>query len=54
MAFLVMDLGLYIVNGVGSLNLKSDSLAGEGLNKDLHLENGIKLMKKPANQQLPL
>ncbi|CAJ1976796.1 unnamed protein product [Sphenostylis stenocarpa] len=32
----VLDLGLDIVNGVGTLNLESDGLSGEGLNEDLY------------------
>ena len=35
-AFLVLDFGLHVVDGVGALNLQSDGLPGEGLNKDLH------------------
>merc|ERR1712240_473673 len=35
-AFLVLDLGLDILNGVAWLNLKGDGLASEGLDKDLH------------------
>jgi hypothetical protein len=35
-ALLVLDLGLDIVDGVGRLNLKGDSLASQGLNEDLH------------------
>merc|ERR1712031_120845 len=35
-AFLVLDLGLDIVNGVTGLNIKSDGLASQGLDKDLH------------------
>merc|ERR1719249_646505 len=34
--FLVLDLGLHILNGVRWLNLKSDGLASQGLDKDLH------------------
>jgi len=34
--FFVLDLGLYIVDGIRRLHLKGDSLAGEGLNEDLH------------------
>lgn len=34
--FLVLDLGLDIVDGVGGLNLEGDSLSGESLNKNLH------------------
>jgi len=37
-AFLVLDLGFDIVNGVRRLHLEGDGLAGEGLNKDLHLQ----------------
>ncbi|KFO93463.1 hypothetical protein N320_08871, partial [Buceros rhinoceros silvestris] len=35
-AFLVLDLGLHILNGVTGLNLKRDGLASQGLHKDLH------------------
>jgi len=35
-SLLVLDLGLDIFNGVGGLDLKSDGLAGQGLDKDLH------------------
>jgi len=35
-ALLVLDLGLHVVNGVGALNLQSDSLASQGLHKYLH------------------
>ncbi|KAI5615602.1 hypothetical protein C0J50_0283 [Silurus asotus] len=35
-AFLVLDFGLDILNGVTWLNLKSDGLASQGLHKDLH------------------
>ncbi|KFW70321.1 hypothetical protein AS28_08317, partial [Pygoscelis adeliae] len=35
-AFLVLDLGLDILNGVTGLNLKGDGLASQGLHKDLH------------------
>jgi hypothetical protein len=31
-----LDLGLDVVDGIGGLDLKSDGLAGEGLNEDLH------------------
>ena len=33
---LILDLGLDVVDGVTWLDLKSDSLSGEGLNEDLH------------------
>merc|ERR1712102_168261 len=35
-AFLILDLGLHILNGVRRLNLKSNGLASQGLDKDLH------------------
>ena len=36
-SLLVLDLGLDIVDGVGRLHLKGDSLTREGLDEDLHL-----------------
>merc|ERR1719402_1027597 len=33
---MVLDLGLDILDGVGRLNLKSDGLASQGLDEDLH------------------
>jgi len=35
-ALLVLDLGLDVVDGVGRFDLKGDSLASQGLHKDLH------------------
>ncbi len=35
-AFLVLNLSLDVLNGVGRLNIKSDGLACEGLHEDLH------------------
>ena len=35
-SFLVLDLGLDIVDGVGRLDLEGDGLAREGLDEDLH------------------
>src|SRR5687767_4191435 len=35
-AFLVLNLGLDIVNGIGRLNLKGDGLSSESLDEDLH------------------
>jgi hypothetical protein len=35
-AFLVLDFGLDVLDGVGLLNVKGDGLAGEGLDEDLH------------------
>ena len=34
--FLVLNLGLDVVNGVGRLNFESDRLAGQSLHEDLH------------------
>merc|ERR1711923_280361 len=34
--FLVLNLSLDVLNGVGSFDLKSDRLAGEGLDENLH------------------
>jgi hypothetical protein len=36
--FLVLDLGLDIVDGVAALDLKGDGLPGQGLDEDLHLD----------------
>ena len=35
-AFLVLDLGLDIFDGVGGLNIESDGFSGEGLDENLH------------------
>ena len=35
-AFLVLDLGLDVLNGVRVLNIEGDSLAGQSLDEDLH------------------
>ena len=35
--FLILDLGLDIVDGVGRLHLKGDGLPRKGLDEDLHL-----------------
>jgi len=35
-ALLILDLGLHVIDRVRGLDLKSDSLASEGLNEDLH------------------
>ena len=41
-AGLTLDLGLDIVNGVGGLHLKGDSLTRKGLDEDLHLDEGLR------------
>jgi len=35
-SFLVLDLGLNVVDGVTGLNVKSNGLSGQSLNEDLH------------------
>merc|ERR1712102_246416 len=35
-SFLVLDLGLHILNGIGWFNLKSDGFSSQGLDEDLH------------------
>jgi len=35
-AFLVLDFGLHILNGVRGLHFKCDGLASQGLDEDLH------------------
>jgi hypothetical protein len=35
-SLLVPNLGLYIIDGIGGLDLEGDSLAGKSLHKDLH------------------
>ena len=35
-AFLVLDLSLDVLDGVGSLDLEGDGLSSEGLDEDLH------------------
>ena len=35
-SFLVLDLGLDVVNGVRRLDIKGDGLSGQGLDEDLH------------------
>ena len=37
--FLILNLGLDVVDGVGTLDLQSNGLAGQSFHKDLHLEN---------------
>ena len=37
-SLLILDLGFYIFDSIGGLDLKSDGLAREGLDEDLHLQ----------------
>merc|ERR1711868_157853 len=41
-SFLILDLGLDILNGIRRLNLKGDGFTSEGLNKDLHTSSKSK------------
>merc|ERR1711868_227587 len=41
-SFFVLDLGLYILNGVRRLDLQGDGLASESLDKDLHTSSQSK------------
>ena len=41
-SFLVLDLGLDIFNGVRWLNIKSDGLASQSLDEDLHTSSESK------------
>ena len=34
--FLILDLSLDVLNGVGGLNIQGDGLASQGLHEDLH------------------
>jgi len=35
-SFLVLDLGLHVLNGIGLLDIEGDGLSSEGLHEDLH------------------
>merc|ERR1719188_1215696 len=37
-AFLILNLGLHVLNGIRGLDLKSDGFPSKGLNEDLHIE----------------
>ena len=37
-SFFVLDLGLYVLNGVRGLNVQGNSFTCEGLYEDLHLD----------------
>merc|ERR1712227_353015 len=47
-AFLVLDLGLHILNGVRRFNLKSNGLASQGLDEDLHTSSQSENQMKSA------
>ena len=40
--FLILDLGLHVINGVRRLHLQRDRLTREGLDKDLHTASKTK------------
>ena len=37
-SFLILNFSLYIIDGVGRLNIEGDGFTGEGLDEDLHLD----------------
>ena len=43
-AFLILDLGLHILDGVTGLHLQGDGLAGQGLHEDLHFDLQSKML----------
>merc|ERR1712224_118241 len=43
-ALFVLDLGLHVVNRVGSLHVQGDGLAGQNLHEDLHTSTQAKPM----------
>ena len=43
--FLVLDLGLDIVDGVAGLDLESDGLPGQGFHEDLHFSLSLALSR---------
>merc|ERR1711868_179857 len=47
-SFLVLDLGLDILNGIRRLNLKGDGLASESLDEDLHTSSQSKNQMQSA------
>lgn len=46
-----LDLGLYIVDGIGRLHLKGDSLAREGLDENLHGGLRVRLAKVESSRE---
>jgi hypothetical protein len=48
-ALLVLDFGFNVFNSVRWLNVKSDSLSGEGLHEDLHPTSESKSLIKLEN-----
>ena len=42
-AFLVLDLGLHVLDGVAGLDLEGDCFSGERLHEDLHAENFLEI-----------
>jgi hypothetical protein len=41
-SFLILDLGLNVVNGVWGFNVEGDGLTGKGLDEDLHTSSESK------------
>ena len=50
-AFLVLDLGLYGIDGVTGLHLEGDALTREGLNGNLYLSCGTRVQRDESGQQ---
>ena len=48
-ALLVLDLGLHGVNGVASLDLECDGLAGQCLHEDLHVGDVGLILSQPRS-----
>ena len=45
-SFLVLNLGLHIIDGIGGLDLEGDGLSRQGLNEDLHATTETKHYKE--------
>ena len=49
-SLLVLDLGLYVIDGIRRLHLEGDGLAGQGLHKNLHdYATGQSLQRKKTD-----
>ncbi|KAF2293856.1 hypothetical protein GH714_005124 [Hevea brasiliensis] len=53
-AFLVLDLGVDVIDGIGAPNLESYGLAGEGFEEDLHIGDLSRKIKRFSEQQMIL
>lgn len=50
--FLILDLCLYVVDSIGGLDFKGDSLAGEGLYENLHGEIGERVWNETSGTEV--